>query len=149
MKRYNIEEFKGSRIAAIDYGKRRIGFAVCDEFHITVNPKFTFDNSKENIIDDIINEIKKENARFIIIGVPYRLDELVSEFMQEIEDFAALLELKTELPVIRYDESYSTHRSVAAMIEIGKKKKKRAEKGYKDQIAAAIILQDFLQELES
>jgi putative holliday junction resolvase len=149
VKKYNKDDFKGSRIAAIDYGKKRIGFAVCDEFHITVNPRLTFDNSKENIIEDIVSEIKKENAHFIIIGVPYRLDEVISEFMQEIEDFALQLELKTELPVIRYDESYSTHRSVAAMIEIGKKKKKRAEKGYRDQIAAAIILQDFLQELES
>jgi putative holliday junction resolvase len=141
-------KFEGIRLAAIDYGKKRIGFAVCDQFHITVSPRKVFDNSLENIMDDIISEIKLENVGAVVIGVPYRLDNNVTDLINEIENFANQIELKAGLPVIRFDESFSTHRSVSAMLEIGKKKKKRAEKGYKDKIAAAIILRDFLEELE-
>ncbi len=139
---------KGIRIGAIDYGKKRVGFAVCDELHITVTPKEVFDRTSDNFFDVLQSSIHKEKVGLLIVGVPYRLDNKETELIREIMEFIKELKSKTGIEVLTFDESFSTHRSVNIMLEIGKKKKRRAMKGNKDMIAAAIILRDFLEEFE-
>lgn len=143
------QDIKGMRIAAFDYGKKRIGFAVCDEFHITINPRKCFDRESKNLWIEIIKTISEERISLIIVGVPYRLDEIETELIQEIKLFISQLKEKTNLNVIEYDESYTSKQAVKTMLEIGKRKKARAVKQNKDLIAAALILKGFLHEIES
>ena len=80
--------------------------------------------------------------------MPYRHDNKETDLILEIKDFIEELRKRTGLTVMPYDESFSSHRALETMLQIGTKKKKRRQKGSADKIAAAIILRDFLQEIE-
>ena len=142
------KELKGKRIGAFDYGLKRIGFAVTDEFHITTSPRRIFDADSETLMDEISEEVIKERLGAIVIGIPYRHDGQTTDVIEEIKEFIAKVEEVTGLEVYPYDESFSSCRAMETMISIGKKKKQRRTKGSADKIAAAIILRDFLRELD-
>ena len=142
------EKWSGKRLGALDYGRKRIGFAVCDELHITVNPRKYFLPDDHKFWDDLLKSIQSENLAAIIVGVPYRYDGETTDVIVELENFIEVLKEKSGLEVIPFDESYSSRRSMATMIEIGKKRRTRSQKGNVDKIAAAIILRDFLNEIE-
>ena len=141
-------ELKNKRIAAIDYGKRRIGIAVCDIFHITVTPKLLIDTKKDNKFEIISRFIQDESIDALVVGIPVRDDDKNKEFIDEIKSFINHLKEISTLNVYEQDESFSTIEAVNTMINIGYGKKKRREKGNKDKIAAAIILRNFLQSIE-
>lgn len=144
-----MPDIKGKKIGAIDYGKKRIGFAKCDIFHVTVTPVTTFITTDANYFEDIINTIQNENIDALVIGIPLLHDNSESAISEEIKIFAEKLKRITGLNVYFQDEAYSSKIAVQTMVEIGSKKKKRRTKGSTDRFAAAIILRDFLQENES
>ncbi|MFC2130982.1 RuvX/YqgF family protein [Bacteroidota bacterium] len=111
-------------------------------------PLKVFDPGSSGFWDELINIINKENVRAVVVGIPYRHDDKTTELIEEIEGFIDKLKEKSRLDIYTYDEAFSTHRAVDTMLQIGKKKRQRARKGSKDLIAAAIILRDFLEELE-
>jgi putative Holliday junction resolvase len=139
------EQYKGKRLAGIDFGKKRVGLAICDELHITVTPKLVLDYTSPNFWDQILRFFTDERVSVIILGIPYRHDNSETELMQEIKEFAEQLYEKTNMEVILRDEAFTSVEAVSTMISIGKKKKDRSRKGSKDMIAAAIILRDFLE----
>ena len=143
-----INELKGHRIGALDYGRKRTGFAVCDEFHITVNPKEVFDISEDNFWDKLLICFHRERIDAVVVGLPLREDNNNKEFIDEINDFIEILKQKSGLCVFTTDESFSSKSAIRTMIDIGYGKKKRAKKENTDKIAASIILRDFLNELE-
>ena len=140
-------KLEGKRIAAFDYGLKRVGFAVCDALHISVTPKRIFDPTKPDFWREVVESLKDEEVAAAVVGVPYRDDGKESELIDVIEKFIEQLKEKTGLLVFAYDESYSSREAISTMLEIGKKRKKRSKKGAKDKIAAAIILTNFLDEL--
>jgi putative pre-16S rRNA nuclease len=142
------DEIAGKRIAGIDYGKKRVGVAVADEMHITASPRKTLIVTEDSFWEDLLDMLEFDRIGAIVVGVPYRLDDKNQKWINEIKEFIKDLTEKSSLPVYEYDESYSSKRAVSTMIEIGKKKKKRAKKGSTDMIAAAIILRDFMNENE-
>jgi putative Holliday junction resolvase len=142
------EKLKSKRIAAVDYGKRRIGIAICDILHITVMPKLLIDTKREDKFKKIVQFIKDEGVNALVVGIPVRDDNKNKEFIDEIKNFIEELKEISGLNVYEQDESYSTVEAVNTMINIGYGKKKRREKGNKDKIAAAIILRNFLESIE-
>ena len=142
------EHLKGKRIAAIDYGRRRVGFAVCDEFHITTSPRGIFILTDDDFWEKLNEALDKENAAAVVLGVPLRHDNEETDLIKEIYEFQKELEKRFGIEVITYDEAFSSKRAEKTMLEIGTKKKKRAKKGTKDEFAAAIILRDFLNSIE-
>ena len=143
------EKYKNKRISAIDFGSKRCGIAVCDEFHITTKPVSVLDFSSELFWDYLTKILNIERVSAIVIGVPHRLDEQKTEVIKQIEEFIVQLKEKTDLEIFTFDESFSSKRATATMLEIGTKKKKRRQKGISDKIAACIILKDFLNEMEN
>jgi putative holliday junction resolvase len=141
-------KFSGKRLAAFDFGMKRIGFAVCDEFHISITPQNVFYSNDANLWNDIKNVFDNESYSGIIIGVPYKSDGSKSDLELEINIFIEKLKEITDAEIIKYDESYSSKRAVSTMVEIGTKKKNRRKKENIDKVSAAIILRDFLLELE-
>lgn len=137
---------KGKRIGAIDYGRKRIGFAVSDELLITVSPKGVFLTDNKNFKDSLISEIKEYDLSALVIGLPIRLDEKETEIIEEIKQFAGELETLLDIPIFFQDEAFSSKYAKETMIKIGKGKKIRTRKAEIDKIAACIILRDFIEE---
>lgn len=142
------EKLKNKRIAAIDYGTKRIGIAVCDELHISCNPIKTIDTEKENLKDELSQIIIKERISAVVIGLPISYDDTENTLITKIKSFAEFIKKEFSLDIYYIDESYSSKKASDYMIEYGIKKSNRAKKGTIDKFAAVIILQRFLQEME-
>ncbi len=132
-----------ARIICIDYGAKRTGLAVTDPLKIIASGLPTIDTK------DVLSFLKKyfaaENIELILIGEPKNLDDsdthatpLVKAFIKKIEkEFPSL-------PVEKVDERYTSKMASAAMLEMGMKKKDRRNKKNIDEIAAVIMLQEYL-----
>ena len=135
---------KNKRLLGIDFGLARVGIAVTDELHISVAPKETLLFQKSDFWEKLIKIIEIERIGGIVIGIPYEENE-EHEMRNSIEEFITDLSDRIQIPIFYQDESFSSIQAVNLMLEIGTKKKKRTQKGTKDRIAAAIILQNFLE----
>lgn len=142
------DSLKGLRLAAIDFGFKRVGLAVCDEFHITISPKKVLDYTADSFFDELIAFFDDERIGAVVIGIPLRNDDKESNVIKEIRKLSKKISDETKLIVFEQDESYSSKIAVKEMINIGSKKKRRSQKGRKDEVAAAVILREFLQERE-
>ncbi len=137
---------KGKRIGAIDYGRKRIGFAVSDELLITITPKAIFYTDEENFKEKLLTQIRKYDLAALVIGIPARLDDKETDLINEIKEFAESIRSFLNIPIFFQDESFSSKYATETLIQIGRKKKFRSRKGEIDKIAASIILRDFLDE---
>jgi putative Holliday junction resolvase len=131
------------RVLAIDYGIRRTGIAVTDELQIIASGLTTVPS--ETAILFLKEYFSKENVIKVLIGEPKQMSGEASESTPIIEKFVA--DFKTAFPemkVERVDERFTSKMAVQTMIDSGLKKKQRQNKGLVDEIAATILLQDYL-----
>jgi putative holliday junction resolvase len=138
---------QGKRIGALDYGQKRIGFAIADELHVLASPRGFFQNSP-SIVAELCATFERERLGGIIVGMPIQHDASQTPIMLEILRFIQHLQVSTTLPIYVVDEAYSSREAQQMMIASGKKKQHRQQKGSTDEVAAAIILREFLRELE-
>lgn len=139
------EQLKGKRIASVDFGFKRLGVAICDELHITVTPYTVFDYSLNSFWFDFEKFLKKEKISALVIGVPYRDDNVETDVIKEINKFILKCKEMFELPIFQMDESFSTVNAQRLIVTLGKKKKVRRKKETKDLISAALILKEFIE----
>ena len=128
---------------AIDYGLKRTGLAVTDPLQIIATGLTTVESGQ--LIPFLKNYFKKEAVELILIGEPKNWDDsdthatpLVRQIMRRLEKEFPSIPLK---PV---DERYTSKMASRAMIEMGMKKKQRRNKALVDEIAATILLQEYL-----
>jgi len=140
-------DVKGKRILALDYGNARIGVAVCDAMHIVVSTRPIIEN-QGNVITEVCNRIREERAEVVLVGVPMFHDERTSAMIDRIRQFIEELRTATSVLIVEVDEAFSTRRARQVMLQSGMSKKRRQQKGTKDVVAAAVILQDFLEDLQ-
>ncbi|MCX6140243.1 MAG: Holliday junction resolvase RuvX [Candidatus Kapabacteria bacterium] len=138
----------GKRLCALDFGLRRIGVAVCDEMHIVVSTRPVIENTPD-VLQKLVACFSADRTEVVIVGVPRHHDDRVTPIIETIERFVTELRLHTSLPVYEADEAFSTKEARSIMIATGVKKKKRQTKGVKDQMAAAVILRDVIDEVRS
>lgn len=131
------------RILSIDYGKKRTGIAVTDPLKIIATGLTTVETPK--LLAFLKEYISKEPVETIIIGMPSNLDDSPTHATPLVQSFIKQLN-KTfpAIPVVEVDERYSSKMASQAMIEMGMKKKQRQNKGMIDEIAATILLQEYL-----
>ena len=132
-----------ARILSIDYGQKRTGIAVTDDFQIIASGLTTIPST--DIIAFLKTYFSKENVETVIIGEPKQMNGLPSESSEIIEKF--ITQFHTEFPNMkmeRVDERFTSKMSFQTMIDSGLKKKQRQNKGLIDEIAATILLQDYL-----
>lgn len=141
------EVIKNKKIAAIDYGKKKVGIATTDIFHITFNPIATIENN-EHLLNKIIEIIEKESIEICIIGFPLRSNNSESSIHNEIFDFKEKLQQATGLGCYLVDETLSSKAAKRNMINAGIPPKKRQVKQNLDKFAAMIILKNFIDEIE-
>ena len=131
------------RILAIDYGIKRTGIAVTDELQIIASGLTTIPT--ETIFKFLNDYFDKEKVAKILVGEPKQMNGMPSESTPIIEKFVADFKEKfPSIPVIRVDERFTSKMAFQTMIDSGLSKKQRKNKNLVDEIAATILLQDFL-----
>ena len=132
------------RILAIDYGQKRVGFAVTDEMRICANALETVHVSEA--YQFLINYLQQENVESIVIGEPKTLQNTPSASARFIEPFVKRLQksLPDDIKIVRVDERFTSKMALQTMIDAGLSKKQRADKETVDKISATIILQSYL-----
>lgn len=132
-----------ARILAIDYGLKRTGLAVTDPLQLIATGLTTVESPK--LIPFLKEYFKKEVVELILIGEPKNWDDsdthatpLVREVMVRLQkEFPAM-------PLKAVDERFTSKMASRAMIDMGLKKKQRQNKALVDEIAATILLQEYL-----
>lgn len=131
------------RILAIDYGIKRTGIAVTDEMQIIASGLTTVPS--ETTIAFLKEYFSKENVVKVLIGEPKQMNGLASESTPIIEKFVTDFQTAfPEMKVERVDERFTSKMAFQTMIDSGLKKKQRQNKALVDEIAATILLQDYL-----
>jgi len=132
------------RILCIDYGKKRTGIAVTDPLKIIATALTTVETS--TLINFLKNYFSAEVVELVLIGEPKNLDDsdthatpLVNQFIQKFKKEFPLMKIE------KVDERYTSKLAVQSMVAMGMKKKQRQKKENIDQIAAAIMLQEYLK----
>jgi putative Holliday junction resolvase len=132
------------RILSIDYGKRRTGLAVTDPLQIIANGLATVET--KNLMDFLKKYLEKENVEKVVIGKPIQPSGAPSENLARVEAFVQRWRKEMpSVPIVYYDERFTSVLAHRAILEGGVKKKTRREnKGLVDEVSATIILQDFM-----
>jgi putative Holliday junction resolvase len=132
-----------ARIMAIDYGLKRTGIAVTDPLQIIATGLTTVESPK--LIVFLKEYMRTEVVELILMGEPKNWDDsdthatpLVRQIVQRLQkEFPAV-------PLKMVDERFTSKMASRAMIEMGLKKKQRRNKALVDEIAATIMLQEYL-----
>ncbi len=132
-----------ARIICIDYGGKRTGLAVTDPLQIIATALTTIETKE--LIAFLKKYFQQEQVELILIGMPTNWDDSDTHATPLVK--AAIQKLNKEFPAIpvkEVDERYTSKLASRAMIDMGMKKKQRQVKGNIDQIAATIMLQEYL-----
>jgi len=133
-----------SRIIAIDYGLKRTGLAVTDPLQIIATGLTTVESRQ--LIPFLKDYFSREPVELIIIGEPKNWDDTDTHATPLVEKCIKELQ-KTfpHLPVKKVDERYTSKMAKDAMLEMGMKKMQRRNKALVDEIAATIMLQEYMR----
>ena len=132
-----------ARILGIDYGRKRTGVAVTDSLQIVATALGTVPT--HTLLDFIKSYVQREDVELIVVGQPTQLNGEPSESMRYITPFLkSLNKLLPNVPVVMYDERFTSSIAHQAMIDGGLKRSDRRDKARVDSMAATIILNDYL-----
>jgi putative Holliday junction resolvase len=133
------------RIISIDYGLKRTGLAVTDPLQIIATGLTTVESKQ--LIPFLKDYFAKEEVELIIIGEPKNWDDTDTHATPLVEKIIKQLEKNfPKIPIKRVDERYTSKMAKDAMLEMGLKKMQRRNKRLVDEIAATILLQEYLRQ---
>ena len=132
-----------ARIFAIDYGLKRTGLAVTDPLQIIATGLTTVESRQLTpYLKDYFN---REPVEMVIIGEPRNWDDSATHATPLVEKFIKeFVKAFPAMPIRRVDERFTSKMAKAAMLEMGLKKMQRRNKALVDEIAATIMLQEFM-----
>ena len=132
------------RVLAIDYGLRRVGLAVTDLMQMIAQPLDTIDNDK--IMDYLKNYVQREPVEKFVLGEPRDLAGNDTDSSESVRLFRQkLLETFPDMEVVMIDERLTSRMAKQVLIDAGYKKNDRRNKKLVDTVAAALILQTYLE----
>lgn len=131
------------RILAIDYGQKRTGIAVTDEMQIIASGLITIPS--ETAITWLTEYFTNERVEKVLIGEPKQMNNEPSQSAPIIASFIQKFKATfPDMPIELVDERFTSKMAFQTMIDSGLKKKQRQNKALVDEIAATIMLQDYL-----
>ena len=137
-----------SIILGLDIGDARTGVAISDELGIAAHPLCTIQRrSRKAVLAELQELVTAHKVERIVVGLPLQLDGETGTQARKIKQFADKLEQQVNLPIIFWDESFTTVE--AGQILRGTKKRRKKRKQVIDQVAAVLILEGYLDELRS
>jgi putative Holliday junction resolvase len=132
------------RILSIDYGAVRTGLAVTDPLQIIATGLCTVPTPK--LMPFLKEYFSKELVEQVLIGMPSNWDDTATHATPLVKNFiTAFQKAFPQLPIQTVDERYTSKMATQAMLQMGLKKKQRQNKALVDEIAATIMLQEYLQ----
>lgn len=132
------------RILGVDHGEKRIGLALSDPTATIVSPFKVIEHTSRLMDAAQVASLAQENdAGLIVIGQSFDEEGKPNLAGRRAAKFATALQEQTQIPVVLWDESFSTRDARAARIELGVSRKKRS--GHQDALAAVVILQSYLE----
>lgn len=139
------------RILAIDYGSKRIGVAISDPLGITARGLETINNREKDLLpacDRLIELLVANKIDNLVVGLPKRTDGLQSQTEIKVYEFVNLLKYryKGELNIEFVDERF-TSTIANNILKQSSKKGAKEKRNVVDQLAAEIILQDYLEKI--
>lgn len=137
------------RIMGLDYGTKTVGVAISDALKLTAQGIETIERKEENKLRKTLQRIealiKEYEVDTIVLGYPKNMNDTVGERGERSLEFKEMLERRTGLPVIMWDERLTTVAADKVLMECDVRRENR--KAYVDKIAAAFILQGYLDML--
>jgi len=129
---------------AIDWGQRRIGIALSDESRAIASPHKVIQRtgSLDRDLEHIVSLTREHDVCQVVFGLPVRLDGSSGPEVSGVLEVLEKLKQKVDIPVRTWDERYSTAAAERALIGGNVSRKKRRD--LVDQVAAALILQSYL-----
>ncbi len=139
------------RILGLDFGSKTVGVAVSDPLGITAQPVEIVRRKSESKLRQTlarIEELAKEyRAESFVLGLPKNMNNTMGERAEKSLAFKEMLEKRTGLPVVMWDERLTTVAANRAMMEGGVRRENRGE--FVDSMAAALILLGYLDSLKN
>ena len=134
------------RLLGLDYGSVTVGVAVSDGLGITAQALETIKRNRENQLRGTLRRIEEiieeYDVEAIVLGLPKNMDDTLGERALKSLEFKETLIKRTGLPVFMWDERLTTVAADEVLSDMDVKREER--KKYIDKIAAAIILQDYM-----
>lgn len=138
------------RIMGLDYGSKTVGVAVCDPLGFTAQAVETIVRKEENKLRQTCRRIEALIQEYeitsIVLGYPKNMDDSAGERAKKTEEFKEILEKRTGLPVVLWDERLTTIEADEILRDSGVPASER--KKVIDKVAAGIILQSYLNAME-
>ena len=132
------------RIMAIDWGRKRCGIAVTDPLQMIAHGLTTMDTHMALVF--LKDYLSREQVQTIVVGDPRNLDDSPTDATAGADEFVK--KLKRHFPKVsveRIDERYSSKQASQAMLDMGMKRKDRQRKDLVDEVAATLMLQEYLE----
>ena len=134
------------RVMGLDYGTRTVGVAISDALKITAQGLETIERKEENKLRKTLQRIealiKEYEVDTIVLGYPKNMNDTVGERAERSLEFKEMLERRTGLTVVMWDERLTTVAADKVLMECDVRRENR--KAYVDRIAAVFILQGYL-----
>ena len=138
------------RIMGLDYGSKTVGVAISDPLGLTAQGieiiRRTSENKLRKTLARIEELVREYEVTTIVLGFPKNMNNTVGERGEKSLEFKEMLERRTGIPVIMWDERLTTVSANRTLMESGVRREDRKE--YVDMIAAVYILQGYLDSLE-
>lgn len=131
-------------VLGIDYGEKRIGLSFGDTLGLAVPIPAAVESSEEARLNHIQSVIRERRIARLVVGMPFNMDGSAGFKAQEVEGFIETLKARFQLPVSTVDERLTSHQ-VEEHLK-GEKRKVDRRSGEVDSRAAALILQDYLDQ---
>ena len=137
------------RIIGLDYGTKTVGVAVSDALGLTAQGVETITRKEENKLRQTLARIEAIIEEYevtkIVVGLPKNMNNTIGERAEKALEFQQMLEKRTGLQVIMWDERLTTVEANRTLMEASVRRENR--KKYLDQLAAVFILQGYLDSL--
>lgn len=137
------------RILGLDYGSKTVGVAVSDPLGLTAQGLETIWRKQENKlrrtlarIEELVSEYQVER---IVVGFPKNMNNTIGERAEKSLEFKEMLERRTGLPIVMWDERLTSVEANRTLMEAGVRRENRKE--HMDELAAIFILQGYLDSL--
>lgn len=133
---------------ALDYGRSRIGVAASDPLRVVAAPRGVVRAGTPPVepAEALLERVRELEPAVIVVGVPLHMDGSEGEMAVEAREFARRLAAATGIEIVVRDERLTTVEAERMIRELDLPKRKREDRGLRDAMAAAVLLEDYLRE---